>query len=251
MTARRKTGRVTLALFVAAATIASFSSSANAVVLGSPSVYPTGSGWGIEQPGSISNGGVPSGNAWDISWKEWGGPTAYGTGKTSLYRPAGNYYAKPGEIRFRATAIGTCPADGGPAYTQLSARIAHWPGGPLGEWFAWGRLSSICDQLFLPYTGTVPGFCGNSGDGAGDGYDVRSYGYVCSKSLKLVRKVNRRIGPRCIRHGCKIRRSRFKCTIAKNTGNELSGGEYPYPIHRVACRRGARNVSWHHMLNYD
>ncbi|MGH2958833.1 MAG: hypothetical protein ACRDKE_04465, partial [Solirubrobacterales bacterium] len=184
MNARRNSRRLTFALFAAAVALAAIASSANAVVLGSPNVAPTGSGWGIEQPGSISNGGVPSGNAWDITWKEWGGPTAYGTGKTSLYRPAGTYYGKPGAIRFRATAVGTCLEDGGPAYTQLSARIAHWPGGPLGEWFPWARLSSICEQVFLPYTGIEPGFCGNTGEDAGDGYDVRSYKYGCSNSLK-------------------------------------------------------------------
>lgn len=222
------------------------------VVLGIPGLYPYGSGWGTERPTSVSNGGVPGGNSYDLTWKNWGGPVAYGEGKTSLYRPSGNYYASPGKLKFRASAIGVCAGSATPAYTQLEVRLAHWPGGPLGEWFPWARLSSTCEQAWLPYTGSSPGFCGGtSSDGWKKGYDVRSYRYGCSRSLSLSRKVNKRISMRCISRGCTIRESRFKCRVYPNTGSELSGGEFQYPIHRIACKRGTRNVSWHHLLHYD
>ena len=56
----------------------------------------------------------------------------HGRGVTWLLRPEGGYYARPGRIVLRAEGLGVCP-DGTAAYTRLEFRVAHRPGGPVGQ----------------------------------------------------------------------------------------------------------------------
>lgn len=110
---------------------------------------PYGEGWGTARPSIISNGGVPSGVASDITWSDWGSPDAFGEGLTSLYLPEGGYYSEPGQIQLRASELGTCYEGGPPTYRRLLARVPEVPGGPLGDWFEWsaGGGDDLCDPM--------------------------------------------------------------------------------------------------------
>jgi len=103
-----------------------------------------GIGWGTPRPKTIFNGGDPSGYVSGIRWTTWGGRVAVGFGLTSLYKPGGGYYARPGRIELKALDIGHCDAGGPRAYTKLVARVAVRPGGRLGAWFLWGGQKSLC-----------------------------------------------------------------------------------------------------------
>ena len=114
------------------------------IVLGKMHLLPHGTGWGTADPSAIFNGGDPSGQAWNLRWSGWGSAVAQAHGLTSIFRPQGGYYAKPGAIELRASEIGHCSPDGPPAYTHLEARVAVRPGGPLSRWFVWGGWRSTC-----------------------------------------------------------------------------------------------------------
>ena len=113
--------------------------------LGSPGhLAPTAKGYGKAHPRYVFNGGDPSGEVAQLEWRHWGATTAKGRGVTWLLRPEGGYYARPGKIVLRAEALGTCP-DGTVAYTRLEFRVAHHPGGPVGEhWRLWSGDGDIC-----------------------------------------------------------------------------------------------------------
>jgi hypothetical protein len=113
--------------------------------LGSPNhLAPAARGWGKAHPGHIFNGGDPSGQVAKLTWRHWGAASAIGRGVTWLLRPEGGYYARPGRIVLRAETLGTC-ADGTTAYTRLEFRIAHRPGGPVGDrWRPWGGDGDVC-----------------------------------------------------------------------------------------------------------
>jgi len=114
-------------------------------VLGSPSHYvPAGKGWGKVHPRYVFNGGDPSGEIAKLEWRHWGEPTARARGVTWLLRPEGGYYGRPGRIVLRAEGLGVCP-DGTAAYTRLEFRVAHRPGGPVGNyWRPWAGDGDIC-----------------------------------------------------------------------------------------------------------
>jgi hypothetical protein len=114
-------------------------------VLGSPNhLSPIATGYGKAHPRHIFNGGDPSGEVAKLVWRHWGAATASGRGVTWLLRPEGGYYARPGRIVLRAEALGTCP-DGTTAYTRMEYRVAHRPGGPVGErWHLWSGDGDIC-----------------------------------------------------------------------------------------------------------
>ena len=114
------------------------------VVLGKKHLLRDGIGWGTAHPRLIFNGGDPSGQARRLVWHDWGAPVATARGLTSIYRPKGGYYRKPGAIELRASHLGRCTPHGPRAYTFLQARVAVRPGGRLGHWFAWGGWKSIC-----------------------------------------------------------------------------------------------------------
>jgi hypothetical protein len=134
------------ALFVAA-TLAPVvhADAAEEPALGSPGhLAPAAKGWGKPHPGYVFNGGDPSGEVAKLEWRHWGQPTATGRGVTWLLRPEGGYYNRPGRIVLRAEGLGSCP-DGTAAYTRLEFRIAHRPGGPVGDrWHPWGGDGNIC-----------------------------------------------------------------------------------------------------------
>ena len=113
--------------------------------LGSPGhLAPTAKGYGKAHPGYVFNGGDPSGEVAQLEWRHWGATVARGRGVTWLLRPEGGYYARPGRILLRAEGLGPCP-DGTPAYTRLEFRVAHRPGGPLGDsWRPWAGDGDIC-----------------------------------------------------------------------------------------------------------
>jgi hypothetical protein len=120
-------------------------SAATEPALGSPAhLAPTAKGYGRAHPHYLFNGGDPSGVVAKLGWRHWGEPTATGHGVTWLLRPEGGYYARPGRIVLRAQRLGTCP-DGTAAYTHLEFRVAHRPGGRVGDhWRPWAGDGDIC-----------------------------------------------------------------------------------------------------------
>lgn len=135
-----------VAAFVAATLVpVDAADAAEEPALGSPAhLAPAARGWGRPHPGHVFNGGDPSGEVARLAWRHWGAATATGRGVTWLLRPEGGYYARPGRIVLRAEGLGTCP-DGTAAYTRLEFRIAHHPGGPVGQrWRPWGGDGDIC-----------------------------------------------------------------------------------------------------------
>jgi hypothetical protein len=140
---RRTATAVVVLAFMAVPLVAS--AGQGEVVLGKKNLTGRyGIGWGTVRPVVIYNGGVPSGKAWNLRWRNWGSASSIAHGLTWLYRPSGGYYGKPGAIEFRAYRIGHCVAGGKRAYTRLAARVALRPGGALGRWFAWGGWRTIC-----------------------------------------------------------------------------------------------------------
>jgi hypothetical protein len=115
------------------------------VVLGS-AVYAgsIGVGWGTPHPPEIFNGGDPSGMVSRIRWASWGGSTATGHGKTSIFKPGGGYYGTLVSAQLRAYDLGRCTAHGPLAYRQLSVREPSRPGGPLGPWAPWSGSKTLC-----------------------------------------------------------------------------------------------------------
>ena len=103
-------------------------------------------GWGTAHPRVIYNGGDPSGKVWNIQWSEWGSSDTRGRGVTWVSRPQGGYYTKSGLIELRAFGIGRCSPTGLRAYLHLEVRVQTHPGGPLGNWYAWGGSRSVCPR---------------------------------------------------------------------------------------------------------
>jgi hypothetical protein len=114
------------------------------VVLGKKHLLRYGIGWGTARPRLIYNGGDPSGKAWHLTWRDWGGATASAHGLTWIFKPTGGYYRQPGAIELRASRIGRCTRHGPRAYTLLQARVAVRPGGRLSRWNAGGGWKSTC-----------------------------------------------------------------------------------------------------------
>jgi hypothetical protein len=146
-----KLGRVRIRILAVVVTLAFVglpvvaSASGSDVVLGKRGLSGSyGVGWGTPHPSLIYNGGVPSGKAWNLRWSNWGSASAEGRGLTWLYQPHGGYYGKPGAIELRAYRLGRCVAGGARAYTRLAVRVAIRPGGPLGQWYAWGGWHTTC-----------------------------------------------------------------------------------------------------------
>jgi hypothetical protein len=117
---------------------------AASVVLGGV-VYgaPTGEGWGQERPETIFNGGDLSGLISDVHWSTWGGATAHGRGRHSLFKPSGGYYRRPVVAQLKAKRIGSC--EGRRAYLKLLIREPRRPGGPLRPWHSWSGPRTICE----------------------------------------------------------------------------------------------------------
>lgn len=114
------------------------------VVLGAKSFAPSGDGFGAVQPSDIFNGGDPSGHVSQVHWTGWGSATAFGTGMSSIFKPAGGYYPQLVQVRLMADHLGNCAPGGPPAYRRLSVREPSVPGGPLGPWMEWSGSGNIC-----------------------------------------------------------------------------------------------------------
>lgn len=122
-----------------------------AVVLGARKFAGSeGSGWGTAHPSLISNGGDPSGVAYDITWARWGRGRSLGWAKNAISKPTGGYYRHPARIRLRAQSLGRCSPGGPRAYTKLYFRSPKRPGGKLGPWTSWAynKSKSICHYGF-------------------------------------------------------------------------------------------------------
>jgi hypothetical protein len=114
------------------------------IILGTRVVAPDAKGWGTVAPAMIFNGGDPSGRVTHIQWQNWGKSTATGWGLTSIYKPAGGYYAKLVKVELRASDIGRDPGTSSEAYMRLQAREPSYPGGKLGSWFTWVVQTEMC-----------------------------------------------------------------------------------------------------------
>lgn len=220
------------------------------VVLGSPTYVPNGSGFGTPHPSSIFNGGVPSGLVTHISWHAWGSKVATGTGRTSIYKPQGGYYAKSGKVSLRAENIGQCSGQSAPAYTVLLVREPPWPGGPLGSWFKWSGTKTICDyneqDPRYEYPKRPPGDCGQLGKDykPADLFDIRAYRVSCSRARRVA--VHSRSSFRnCKRNECTTRRDGFRCHWqALHSGETSPSLDAAYPVQRVSCKHGRSTLSW-------
>jgi hypothetical protein len=118
-------------------------------VLGSARfLAPYGAGSGTAHPHRIDNGGSPSGIGFHIHWSHWGANRAIGHGSTSLHKPGGGYYRRPGRIVLRQR-LSSC-GNGRRAYTRLQFKLAHRPGSPVsGRWHGWtSRSDNICRSPF-------------------------------------------------------------------------------------------------------
>jgi len=222
-------------------------------VLGSPDYVMNGSGWGTVAPTGVSNGGSPGGVMSNIRWKNWGAPTATGTGEVHINPPQGNYYP-PIRVPVKVTKIGTCPGSDRPAYLELWLRSPQWPGGPLGTWWKWsgGDVCHYGDTDPAYASSRWPGRCGNVGEygdpGAVQSIDV--YRLSCSRARSvagLIRSEPKYSQQRaCVTAaGCKVRIRGMHCQLsARPEERDYNGAQEQ----RVACTRGNANFSAWHVL---
>jgi hypothetical protein len=118
-------------------------------VLGVPHSFGThSSGWGRVRPDHLYNGGDGSGDITLIKWSSWGGATARGHGKNSIFKQTGGYYRTPVTIRLRATDLGVCASTGQSAYRHLLYSEPSRPGGAFGPWRIWTSYHrNLCTRL--------------------------------------------------------------------------------------------------------
>ena len=120
------------------------------VVLGKRGLYGrNGVGWGTSRPAEIFNGGDPSGLVTHIQWQRWGQGNATGYGLNAIFKPRGGYYGKLVRIQLRPYDLGRCSAKGPLAYRKLMVREPSRPGGPIGRWFSWAGLKTLCQLSFI------------------------------------------------------------------------------------------------------
>lgn len=244
--------------------LAACAAPAGAVVLGSPEyVSPYGEGWGTATPAVISNGGVPSGVLTDVSWQGWGAPVATATARASIYKPQGGYYAARPRVPLRAGDLGTCPGESELAYRSLEFRLPPWPGAPLGPWLKWSGSLDICDYAVkdprYDYPRRPPGVCGSIGEGfePGDFLSVTTFQLGCADGRRLARRAQRKFerrlpAQRCFNHGCVRPVGDFSCRWYRlRTSETTSTIDVPYPVQRVACRRGEATITWWFVLYFD
>lgn len=248
---------VVVAAICAAAVPAAANADAGDPVLGSPDYIPgtTDSGFGTVAPAMFHNGGAPSGLVADITWSDWGAPTALGRGTAHIYRPGGNYY--PGvPARLRVKDIGTCDGRPEPAYLTLEIRVPSWPGGPLNAWKKWSESRTMCgygetDPAY-EWPSLPPGSCKALGE-YGEIGTVNTIEVVrlsCTKARKAARRVrarSRRGGMwalRCSQRGCLVRAAGLRCKLsAIREIDGLVGYPALNPVQRLACRKGRRTLT--------
>lgn len=88
-------------------------------VLGTASSAPHSRGLGDARPALVDLGGASStGVIEDVTWRDWGGPTANGTGVAAYVAPGAPLASATREVAtLVADDLGTC--DGHPAYRTL------------------------------------------------------------------------------------------------------------------------------------
>jgi hypothetical protein len=254
--------RVLACSCILAATLGVAAAPAGAVVLGSAGYIPvSGGGWGTTEPATLSNGGAPSGVLTGISWKNWGAPTATGSGMASIYKPSYNYYPRV-RVPLRVTEIGTCPGETEAAYLRLEVRLPQWPGSPLGPWFKWSGSLNLCGYSVKDpayESGNFPGYCGYTGEfkEAGKVFNIVANHVGCKRARKIATTPIRgsdRHRSDCYRKGCSQRVSGFKCSyhsVQAIDYTDSDGGQVSNPLQRVACTKGRSSVTWFSVLFYD
>jgi hypothetical protein len=155
-------------------------------------------------------------------------------------------------IHLLAKNAGQCPGESQPAYKTLLVRVPKWPGAPLGPWRKWRGTQNLCDAKHLDprYIRRPPGYCGQIGDtSSGDVYSITAYRVACARARRVVRAARRQVKSwfrsGCARHGCTRRARGFRCRFERLHADEHTGAiGYQFPVQRVACRRGSRNITW-------
>jgi hypothetical protein len=104
-------------------------------------------GWGRVQPMRISNQGDDSSFVYQVHWRSWGAPVAYGIGKRHAFKRAGGNYRYGVLDELRATNLGPC--HGTLAYRTLYSRQARRPGtAAFGKWEGWSpRHGMVCGRF--------------------------------------------------------------------------------------------------------
>lgn len=109
------------------------------------------------------------------------------------------------------------------------------------------------------YPRQPPGICGNIGDDyePGDILGVETFLLGCAQGRSLARRAERKVrlrlpAQKCFNHGCTRRVAAFRCHwYPLRSGETTSTIDYPYPVQRVACRRGEATIAWRFVLAYD
>jgi hypothetical protein len=130
---------VTLTAISAVSSVgATAATSSPSPVIGIPHSFGAHSqGWGRVRPNHLYNASDGSGDITLITWSSWGGATARGIGRNSIFKPTGGYYRQPVRIQLRATDLGPCGPSGQPGYHHLYTREPSRPGGRYGKWRIW------------------------------------------------------------------------------------------------------------------
>ncbi|HWB21412.1 MAG TPA: hypothetical protein VG652_00835 [Gaiellaceae bacterium] len=115
--------------------------------LGLKTSFGSGSkGWGLTRPWMVFSGGSPTGEVWNISWRQWGTANAIGHGATWNSTPTGGLYAQPGRAELRASNLGRCTPGGARTYRLLEIRVAQGPGTPWGKWHRFLGRADLCQS---------------------------------------------------------------------------------------------------------
>jgi hypothetical protein len=255
---RRGSIAIATVALVLAAVPASASGAAATVVLGSPNYVSGGEGWGEQRPARIVSGRVPAAVAVRIHWRQWGSFRASGRGFSTVTTPQNGYYRKRVRIQLLAKNVGQCPGESQLAYKALLIRVPKWPGAPLGPWRKWRGTQGLCDASHLDprYIRRPPGYCGQIEEGTwpGDVDSITAYRVACKRARAVARSARRQVEWRtrssCARHGCTRRARGFRCRFERLHADEHTGANgYEFPVQRVACRRGRRNITWWFVLD--
>lgn len=158
-----------------------FSPPAPGPVLGSASTYPNGEGYGQSRPATIFFGGDPTSFVKNISWSQWGGATAIGTGIGDFVWPgnsvAGGSIDSPANIV--AWDLGTC--NGRTAYQKI-----EWYFPQYGQTFHPDQWLNVCGGDDSPEPSYAS--CGETDITSPPGYatDVQALGTNCATALTVV-----------------------------------------------------------------
>jgi|SRR5580704_8493554 hypothetical protein len=142
---------------------------------------PSQKGYGEVRPGTIFNGGDPTGLVQDVHWGHWGAGEAIGHGTGDFVWP-GQSVAR-GSLSASATVVaydlGTCRG-------RLAYRKIQWYFPAYGESFEADHSQDICGSSYPRYV--PPAKCGEVSFKSGGGLAsaVEAEGITCPKALELV-----------------------------------------------------------------